>query len=185
MDDSQWHILCWQQAPPRKPQCMMWSGLCLSKIWAWSCSESGGTRLIPGPHQSERWHQNWSVTAFLFRVHYICEKFHGLFYFQFFLSTLHHGLHVLLCCWCFLGIFWFGAVGLFFLLFFLKENRLGWSVGWVCFPEGSPCCTGRKIISHSSCPWLPSLKVRRDGMVQKVLWKLCCLTLPLVCDPSK
>lgn len=75
--------------------------------------------------------------------------------------------------------------GFFFLLFFLKENRLGWSVGWVCFPEGSPCCTGRKIISHSSCPWLPSLKVRRDGMVQKVLWKLCCLTLPLVCDPSK
>lgn len=101
-----------------KASCTVWSGLCLSKLWAWSCTESGGARLIPGPHQSASWHQSWSVAAFLLRVHpHTCEKFHELFYFQFFL-TFHHGLHVPLHFWCFLGILWFGSVGLFFLCFF-------------------------------------------------------------------
>lgn len=69
----------------------------------------------------------------------------------------------------------------FFSSFCLKQTRQGWSVDCVCFSEGCPCCTERKIIPHPNCPWLPSPKVRRDGMVQKVLWKLCCVTLPLVC----
>lgn len=34
--------------------------------------------------------------------------------FPFFCSTFHHGLHVLPHFWCFLGIFWFEALGLFF-----------------------------------------------------------------------
>lgn len=77
------------------------------------------------------------------------------------------------------------SCGAFLSSFFFKAKQAGLEQGWLCFPEGCPCCTGRKMISHSSRPWLPSLQVRRDGMVQKVLWKLCCLTLPLVCDPSK
>lgn len=42
-DDSQWHILCWQQASSRKPWYAVWSGLCLSKIWASSCGDPGAT----------------------------------------------------------------------------------------------------------------------------------------------
>lgn len=151
--------------------------------WVW------GTRLIPGPHQSASWHQNWSVTAFLVKVHpYTREKSHVLFYFQFSLSFVLLSIMVYMFSLIF-DAFWasFGLKlwGFFFLLLFFKQNKQGWSVGWVCFPEGCACCTGRKIISHLSCPWLPSLKVKRDEMVQKVLWKLCCLTLPLVCDPSE
>lgn len=63
-------------------------------------------------------------------------------------STFHHGLHVLLRFLMLSGHLLVWSSGVFFDFFFFMQNKKGWSVGWVCFPEACPCCTGRKIISH-------------------------------------
>lgn len=135
MDDSQWHIWCWQQAPPRKPRCTLCSGLCLSKIWAWGCTESGGARLTPGPHQSASWHQNWSVTALSVRVHpYTCEKFHELFYFKF--SFSFSLLFIMI--YMFYSIFdaFWASFGLaLWNFFFFKAKQAGLECGLNRFPR--------------------------------------------------
>lgn len=107
-------------AGPASKASMLWAvplqNLGLKLLWVWGNQAELWTtpecKLVCGSLPCQ------STSLYLWEVPWVIL----LPVFPFFCSTFHHGLHVLSHFWCFLGIFWFGALRYFFFFFFFKSK---------------------------------------------------------------